>query len=554
MFLGLGAVAGILEAVHVSMQGTSGAATGLVAYGGAFVVFLFLPSLMLRRLRLAQLRRSKIPFDRDAYFTALDGRAANGALSIEVDFKAKDTPDVSNLTMVPTSSVRPSPGAITIVSPAMRTVRAGWFGTYHYNGELAAWFESALRGVLEALHRRHEITSLRVAFVPELAKTAVAEPVEEAELPRMSIAQKKGTIRWLVGGSIVAVALAIAAGLTDHLHYFTGLLAGLAFTITLALGAGTVVLFQLRGRNPAGLLLRRPLEWITTGIPYSAVAIFILLLGAPTLWAIDQAGPAHTWYRTWFFVSRAVIYVMVWSALPALIEKASAALDATGSHAKLDKLAKTAPRLLTLLGASLLVVVLDWVIGIHREALARWLAPLAASNLIAGGIAAAVGVGCLVVQRLEGLKLVGSSTTDHRAYAARWLVGASLVWLVTAAATAGATLASPDAPRAAWEAHALLGAWRGWSIANIALHVVPLFLLAAPAARRSAAMIATCSLLLILGHAATAAQLVLPAARGGDLPTWIELGGFATALVGIWVALFQSMGERVVVARRAPSL
>ncbi|MEJ7596440.1 MAG: hypothetical protein WKG01_00915 [Kofleriaceae bacterium] len=553
LFGGLGAIGAVVKATHLSMHGTSGAATGIAIFGTAFAALLVLPSVITRRLRLAKLQRSSIPFDRASYFEALGSRAAEGALEVEVKFETTDTPNLGNLTMVETSVSRPSPGALLIVSPTSRTLRGSALGTYHYNGELAGWFERALRGPLEALHRRHKITDLRVRFIADPKRGQQADIEPTPDLPQASIVQRKGTVHWMIGGALAAIALAIAAGLADAPHYLTGLVSGVLFVATVVVGAVTCVLFQLRGRNPDGALLRRPLEWLGNSMAYSVVAFFVLALGSPMLFGLGEPGAAHRWYTTGFFIARIVAYFLVWASVAAIIDNASSTFDATGSSKNLDKLGRRAPRIVLILAVILFVACLDWIVGIHREALARWLAPLALANLLAGGIAAAVAIGVLAGRRLERMQLVGAlATPKTHAYAGRWIVGGLLAWIVTATGIAVATLASPADQRAAWEPHVLLGTWRGFTAINVGLHVLALLVLVAPAARRSGTAIAIASWLVVLAHVAAAVQFVVPAGRGPDLPTWIELGGFVTALLGIWIVMFQSMGERIVVARRFP--
>ena len=556
MLLGLGAIAALVKALHVSLEGRAGAGIAFAAFVGGAVVFASVPSLLTRRVRLARLAKLTFPLDRDAYFAALDREAPRAAFAVEAELGEQVVPDVRGLTMVETSAIRPRPGALELVSPAMRTVRSSYFGVYPYNGDLHRWFQAACTGVLLAMDQRHKITALRVRFVPDLEaelgkaeETGAGPPAGEQALPRMSLAQRRGTVRWLVGGLVPALALAIAAGLTDSARYFGGLLAGLVFSSTLALGAVAFVLVQLRHRSPSGTLLRRPLEWLANSVAYTVMAYLILVLAETRIWSLGHAGAAARWYAPGFFAIRTVIYVFLWAGIASVLQRASAAQDDTGASDKLDKLGRLAPRTLAILAATLWLVSLDWIAGLHREALARGLAPLVGANLAAGGIAAAVAVGSLVVLRLDRMKLLGDhATAERRAFAARWMTGASLAWLVTAGGLAAATYASSDAVRAAWEPHAIAGAWQAWTLAMLVLHALPIVVLGA--ARRSPAAIAIASVLLIAGHALEAGQLVLPAGLGPELPTWIEAGGFVTALAGIWVVMLQSVGERQVYPRR----
>lgn len=366
--------------------------------------------------------------------------------------------------------------------------------------------------------------------------------------------QRRLAIRWLVVGSMLLIALAIAAGLTNYTRYFAGLLAGCLFVTTLCLGAVVYVLWQLRrGAADGSAMIRRPLEWLSNGFAYTTVAYIILVLAATHIWSLGETGPARQWYGQWFFVARTALYWFLWAGVGALILKASTEQDTTGSTKSLAKLGHVAPRMLVMVAITGTLVVLDWVVGLHREAPALWLAPFGAAHLLAGGVAAAVAIGYLVISGFATSGSVSDANADTaRSAAGRWLAGAAIAWLVTGVVLAVAVEVSSDAPRAAWEAHAWTAGWRSWSLIDIGLHVVPILLVATPTLRKSIAGSVAASLL-VLGHAAHAAQLVLPAAAGVGMPSWVELGGFATALVGVWLVLFQAISERSMVARPAPT-
>jgi hypothetical protein len=555
-FIGIGVIGAAIKALHVSLDGGKGAAIAFAAFGGGGLLFAILPSTMRRKVRLARLARLPMPFDRESYFTVLDQTAKRAALEVAVELRDKVVPDASALNMVETSSVRPSTGAVVLVSPVMTTVRATYFGTYFYNGGLDRWFAKASETALYSLHVKHGIVAMRARFVPEgelASPTQTATPTTGESVPKMTDAQRHRTIRWLVGGATPMIALAIWAGLTNVPRFLHALLAGAVFTTSLALGAIAFVLVQLRSGAAGGVLLRRPAEWLSKGIAYSIAMYGILVISENSIWSLGGDGAASGWYSPIFFALRTCVYVMLWSGLPAVIERASETQDSTGTHGRLEKLAKRAPRVLVILAATVWLVSLDWIVGLHREALAPWLAPLVAANLIAGGIAAAVGASALVVHALDRMKLVGDhATAARRAFTSRWLGGACVAWLVTAGGMVAATLESASPIRAAWLPHVTAGAWQGWAIAMVGTHVVALGLvLLGP---RSSGAVALAAMLVLLGHALEAIQLVCPALLHAGLPAWLEAGGFVAALVGIWVVVFQSVGERRLYPSRDPAL
>src|SRR5215467_1693850 len=157
----------------------------------------------------------------------------------------------------------------------------------------------------------------------------------------------------MFGGAVAAVGIAGCAILgpgNPKQFYFSWLVAFLYF-LSLALGGLFFVLIQYASQGSWGIVVRRIGETVFATMPVLAVLFVPVLFGLHDLYSWSVPGAAdHDALLQWkspflnvrFFVIRAVIYFVSWSAIALLYYSRSRGQDSTGDPAVSARLRKFA--------------------------------------------------------------------------------------------------------------------------------------------------------------------------------------------------------------------
>ncbi len=167
-----------------------------------------------------------------------------------------------------------------------------------------------------------------------------------------------------------AAACAILGPANPRQFYFSWLVSFLFF-LSLALGGLYFVLIQYATQGGWGIVVRRIGETIFATLPVMAILFVPLLFGLQDIysWTIPGAGEHDALLRLKapflnvpFFLIRAVVYFLCWSAVALLYYRQSRGQDETGDPAVSARLRRLAGPAIILLAITQSFASIDWIV------------------------------------------------------------------------------------------------------------------------------------------------------------------------------------------------
>ena len=259
------------------------------------------------------------------------------------------------------------------------------------------------------------------------------------QVERLNLREQAGGI--YLGGQVVGILGLVAAVLLgffardEFRTFFHAYLIGYMFFLAIALGGLFFVLVQHATKAAWSVNVRRIAEWFAASMPLMAV-LFVPILAAVVMghgslypWAV--AGWSHGkgfkgwWLGRGFFVGRAVLYFIIWSAYGLWYWKESIKQDESGDIALTLRMQWRAPVGLILFGFSLTFAAWDWLMALD----ATWYSTIFGVYYFAGCALCIFSTLILSAKFLQsrGL-LVKSVTTEHYHDLGKFLFAFTFFW------------------------------------------------------------------------------------------------------------------------------
>jgi hypothetical protein len=206
----------------------------------------------------------------------------------------------------------------------------------------------------------------------------------------------------LVRGTWAVTALGLGLGLVQaKLQPERALFAyAAAFdaTVTTALGALLVVAIMHTARARWFVVFRRVALAGASTLPLFLLLFLPVAFGASRLYswarpdgldAVERrwAAHAHAWLNVPFFVTRAYVYLAIWSALALVLLRASRDGDRSASDSPVRRARLASAAALPILAATLTAAAFDWI----QSEDARWASDMIGLYVFAGAFAGSVG-------------------------------------------------------------------------------------------------------------------------------------------------------------------
>jgi hypothetical protein len=173
----------------------------------------------------------------------------------------------------------------------------------------------------------------------------------------------------------VLASLTSLMGFVHHAEqFYRSYLLAYVFWIGLPLGSMAILMLHHLTGGDWGLPIRRPLEAATRTFPLMFILFLPLIFGLKTLFPWAQPGglgddPILKFKRMYlslnFFMSRAVIYFIIWFALSYLLNRWSEEQDRTGDPAIAKRLEGMSGPGLILWGLTVTYATMDWVMSLQ---------------------------------------------------------------------------------------------------------------------------------------------------------------------------------------------
>ena len=190
---------------------------------------------------------------------------------------------------------------------------------------------------------------------------------EEAVLPeghplrRLPVFAAAAALLGLAGSAVL--------GMANPAQFFFSWLVAFLFFLSLAIGALYFVLIHYAVQAGWGVVLRRVAETVAATLPVLALLFVPLLFGMGALfpWSRPDAHTDHLLHwkapflNTPFFLARAAIYFVAWSAIALLWLRGSRAQDATGDVAISLRLRRRSGPALLVLAITQTFASIDWI-------------------------------------------------------------------------------------------------------------------------------------------------------------------------------------------------
>jgi hypothetical protein len=361
----------------------------------------------------------------------------------------------------------------------------------------------------------------------------------------------------VVGGAACAVL-----GAADPKQFVFSWLVSFLFFLGLALGALFFVLIQYATQGGWGIVVRRIAETTFATIPVMAVLFLPLLPGLPHLyeWAVPGAAE-HDALLRWkapylnvpFFLARAALYFVCWSAIALVYYRRSRSQDATGDPAVSVRLRRLAGPALIVLGLTQTFAAVDWIMSLTPH----WYSTIFGVYFFAGafvGFIALLSIVSVAMRRAGLLDTVISAEHLHDigkllfAFTAFWAyIAFSQFFLIWYANLPEETI---------WYKARLEGSWATVSLLLMAGHFgVPFFFLMGRAVKRRGTTLAAGGAWLLAMHYVDLYWQVMPTLHpGGVRPSALDLAAFLAVGGSVVAAATWLMRRQALVPLRDPRL
>jgi hypothetical protein len=289
----------------------------------------------------------------------------------------------------------------------------------------------------------------------------------------------------LLGGIVGLVLLAITfAGAGHDSPVFHGYLIAWFYFVSLAAGCLFFVLLQHITRAGWSVTVRRLAEAASTTLPVLLVLGVPLGFGLHSLyhWSHEEAVAADpilqhkaAWLNPSFFLLRAAIYLVVWSALALWFARQSRRQDEMGAIALTRRMQSAAAPGMMVFGVTFSLAAFDWLMSLEPH----WFSTVFGVYVFAGaaiGAFALLIVMALLLQRSNTLS--GVVTTEHFQDLGKLLFAFTVFWAYIAFSQFMLIWYAALPEETFWFAQRWNDGWRPWSVALALAHfVVPFFFL-----------------------------------------------------------------------------
>jgi len=347
---------------------------------------------------------------------------------------------------------------------------------------------------------------------------------------------------------VVALAVAVAgavAGGADQ--FFRSYLLGFVFWNGIGLGCLAVLMLQFLTGGAWGIAIRRLLESASRTLPLTAIAFVPLALGLGHLYewthgdvvAKDELLHKKALYlNVPFFLSRALLYFVLWLGIAWLLNRLSAAQDTNPDRAVTRRLQLTGAGGLVIYALTVTFASIDWVMSLEPHWFSTMYGVIFMVSQALGGLALAVATLVLLSRRPP---LAGFVQPRHLHDLGKMLFAFVMFWAYVSYSQYLIVWSGNLPEEIPWYLARFRGGW-GWvGLAVLVLQfVVPFALLLSRTANRNPRILFTAAALLVAVRFADICWLVLPAFSPQHFAIhWMDI--FVPAgLGGLWIAVFAS--------------
>jgi hypothetical protein len=346
---------------------------------------------------------------------------------------------------------------------------------------------------------------------------------------------------------LVGLALTVAGAFVNRTQFFFSYLFGCLFWLGLSLGCFLVTMIHQLAGGRWGYPIRRFLEAGFLVLPLMLLLFVPIFFGLGDLypWARSAEVSAekvlrqrHGYQNAWAYITRAIIFMLVWIWMAWCLRKWSLQQDRTDDAAPTRKARALSGPGIVVYGLLGTLAYVDWIMSLETH----WYSTMFAVIIIIGQILVAYAF-CVVLLSLfkKHEQLSSVVTKTHYHHLGNLLLAFVMFWTYV---SFGQLLIvySGDLPQELkWYLHRMAGNWKIIITALALFHFfVPFYLLLFRTVKRHVAPLTGLAGVLFVLHIVEAYWLVMPALHPDRLEiSWMDFTA-PVGIGGVWFAFFLS--------------
>lgn len=339
---------------------------------------------------------------------------------------------------------------------------------------------------------------------------------------------------------ILALGLCGIAAVGNPAQFFQSYLFAFLFWAGIPLGClGILMLHHLTGGG-WGIVIRRLLESAARTLPLTVLLFLPLLLGLRWVYRWAQGASLHPhqeiYFRFGFFLSRAVVYFLIWLVLAYLLTRWSQQQDLGSAHSYVRRLQVLSGPGLILYGLTATFASVDWIMSLEPG----WYSTIIGMMYISGQVLSALSFAIVALVVVAAYSPLGDVLKPrHWHDLGKLLLAFVMVWAYMAFSQLLIIWAENLPEEIPYYLHRLTGGWLWIGVALLLFHfAVPFFLLLSRDLKRNAKVLGFLAAFIVVMRAVDMFWYTTPAFYPGSFHIhWMDFAA-PIGVGGLWVSYF----------------
>ncbi len=349
---------------------------------------------------------------------------------------------------------------------------------------------------------------------------------------------------------VVFLAGAVIAAIVEHspAQFFRSYLLGYVWWVGITLGCLAVLMMQHLAGGLWGFVIRRPLEAAARILPLLAVMFVPLIFGIPYIYLWDHrelvlhdAKLQHQaqYLAAPWFIARGALYFLAWILMAYLLNRWSAAQDASGDPVLRRRMQTFSGPGLVIYALTVTFASFDWLMSLDPQ----WGSTVYPLILIAGQMLAALSFCAAILFLLAQHKPMSDIVQEKHVHSlGKMMLAFVMLWAYTSYSQLVIIWAGNLPGEISWYLRRLNTGWKYVALALVVFHfAVPFALLLSRDLKRNARRLARVAMLLVLVRYLDLLFWIAPNSLPGfehGMPFhWMDIA-VPAGIGGIWMAAF----------------
>jgi len=339
---------------------------------------------------------------------------------------------------------------------------------------------------------------------------------------------------------VAVLGVCILGAFRSPAQFFHSYLLAFLFWTGMALGCLAIAMLHHLTGGSWGMVIRRLLESGSRTLPLMALLFVPLFFGRH--WIYSWTQPMNLprqqleYLDVRFFLTRAVLYFLVWLALAHWLGKWSHEQDRTGDRRLLLKMQWLSAPGLALYGLTGTFAAVDWMMSLEP----RWYSSIFGLLIIGGQVLSAMAFVIVALVLLTAYQPLGRVLQPrHMHNLGKLLLAFVMIWAYLSFSQLLIMWSGNLPEEIPWYLHRLEGGWRWVGVLLILFHfALPFFLLLSRDLKRTGPKLALLAMLVVVMRMVDLFWLTAPEFSPGRFHIhWMDIAA-PVGMGGVWLAVF----------------